>query len=280
MVARYLYRGGLHFAYVKTLLYNLLRMAHKVQVFYKLRGAKTGRRRLFPQRIGYSGRTGAYKNLRRSLIREGILNKEGAFIESSPNVWLARLGEHVQDVQVAVAIGRRIPYMIFLALMLDGSEGFNSPYRLARELKIPPRSLYAGVSSLVERKLVEKRERLAVADQKTAKQLQAWLGRYLDLTIQHANLTHDSSRIFHAVPAYIDGPEAFQRVKYEAGMPIGPASMVIKTFGPYRPFWLRVLAEVDDFRQRSRPVSLGATRPDTGITWMSGLPYASKPKRD
>ena len=132
---------------------------------------------------------------------------------------------------------------------------------------------------MAERKLIEQ-QRLAVTDQESAKQLQAWLGQYLDLTVQHANLTHDSSRIFHAVPAYIDGPEAFQRVKYEAGMPIGPASMVIRTFGPYRSFWMRVLAEVDDFRQRSRPVSLGATRPDTEITWISGLPYASKPKRD
>jgi hypothetical protein len=279
MVALHLYREGLHFAYVKTLLYDLLRIAHKVELFYRLRGAKAGPRRLLPQRIGYSGRTGAYKNLRRSLIREGILNREGAFIESGPNVWLARLSEHVQDVQVAVSIGRRIPYMIFLALVPNGSEEVKSPYRLARELKIPPRSLYAAVRSLAERKLIEQ-QRLAVADEKSAKQLRAWLGRYLDLTIQHANLTHDSSRIFHAVPGYIDGPEAFQRVKYEAGMPFGPASMVIRTFGPYRSFWMRVLAEVDDFRQRSRPVSLGAPRPDTGITWMSGLPYASKPKRD
>ncbi|WP_455363213.1 hypothetical protein [[Eubacterium] cellulosolvens] len=261
------------------MLYDILRVAPKVELLYKLRGSRTGRRRLLPQRIGYSGRTGAYKNLRRSLIREGILNKEGAFIESGPNVWLARLSEHVQDVQVAVSIGRRVPYMIFLALVLNGSEDFKSTYRLARELKIPLRSLYAGVRSLVERKLIE-RQRLAVTDQKSAKQLQAWLGRYLDLTIQHANLIHDSSRMFHAVPAYIDGLEAFQRVKYEAGMPIGPTSMVIRTYEPYRSFWMRVLAEVDDFRQRSRAVSLGATRPDTGITWISGLPYASKPKHD
>jgi len=279
MGALYLYRKGFHSAYVKILLYDVLRIAPKVELLYKLKGSTAVRRRLLPQRIGYSGRSGAYKNLRRSMIREGILSKEGTFIESGPNLWLARLSEHVHDVQTAVYIGRRVPYMIFLALVLDGRKHPNSKYRLARQLKIPPRSLYAGVRSMVDRKLIEQ-QGLAVTSQKSVKQLQTWLGRYLDLTIQHANLTHDSSRIFHAVPAYIDGLEAFQKVKYEAGMPIGPASMVIRTYEPYTSFWTRVLREVDDFRQRSRPVSVGATRPDTGITWISGLPYASKPKHD
>jgi hypothetical protein len=38
MVARALYVEGLYFAYVKTLLYDLLRIAPKIELFYKLRG--------------------------------------------------------------------------------------------------------------------------------------------------------------------------------------------------------------------------------------------------
>jgi len=271
--------GGLNFAYVKPLLYDLLRIIPKVELFYKLRGAGAGPRRHLPQRIGYSGRTGAYKNLRRTLIREGILTKEGVFIENGPNVWLARIGEHVQDSRIAGYVGRRVPYMAFLALVLNAGEDFTSTYRLARELNVPRRTLYAAIRSMVKKGLVEQR-RLAVADHKSSKQLEAWLRRYLDLAIQYANVSHDSSRMFHAVPAYVDGPEALQRVKYAAGMPIGPAPMMIRTCAPYKSFWIRALREVDDFRERSRSVSVGLTRPDAEITHMSGIPYASKPTPD
>jgi len=278
-MALYLYKGGLDFAYVKRLLYDLLRIVSKIGLLYKLRGAGAGPRRLLPQRIGYSGRTGAYKNLRRRLIREGILSKEGLFIENGPNVWLARFSEHVQDPQVAIHIGRRVPYMVFLALLLNESKNLESAYRLGRGLRIPLRSLYAGVKSLIEGGLLDQRK-LTIANKESATQPQSWLHRYLDLTIQHANLTHDSSRIFHAVPAYIDGLEAFQRVRYASGMPIGPAPMVIRTYASYRSFWMRALEEVDDLRERSRPVSVDLTRSDTGITWISGLPYASKPRSE
>ncbi len=263
---------------MKTLLYDLLRVAPKVELLYKLRGTGDGARRLLSQRIGYSGRTGAYKNLRRILTREGILNKDGAFIESGPNVWLARLGEHVANTQVAVCIGRRVPYMIFLALVLNEDSNLNSNYRLARELKIPVTSLYGGVRYLVRKGLMEQ-GRLSVADRESPRQLQSWLRRYLDLTIQHANLTHESSKMFQAVPAHIDGLEAVQRVQYTAGMPIGPAPMVIRTYLPYRSFWMRALSEVDDFRDRSAVVSVGPTlaRADAEIVWICGLPYTSRP---
>ena len=82
------------------------------------------------------------------------------------------------------------------------------------------------------------------------------------------------------MPAYVDGLEALQRVKYAAGMPIGPAPMMIRTYAPYKPFWTRALREVDDFRERSRPVSVGLIRPDAEITWISGIPYTSKPTPD
>jgi hypothetical protein len=262
------------------LLYDLLRIVPRIELFYKLRGGGgAGPRRFVSQRIGYSGKTGAYKDLRRTLIREGILSKEGVFIENGPNVWLARLHEHVQDSQAAVHIGRRIPYMIFLALMLDEGRVFESSYRLARELRIARRSAYAAVTLLVKRGLIDK-SRLALANRESARQLQRWLGRYLDLTIEHANLKHDSSKIFQAVPAYIDGLEALQRVKYEAGMPIGPSPMIIRTYDPFRTFWMRALDEVDDFRERSNTVSIGSVGTDNEIVWISGLPYSGRPRLD
>lgn len=278
-MALHLYIEGSSFAYVKTLLYDLLRIAPKIELFYKLRGAGAGPRRLVSQRMGYSGRTGAYKNLRRILIREGVLSKNGVFIESGPNLWLARLAEHVQDPQVAGCIGRKIPYMIFLALLLDKGHDFDSSYRLARELRVAPRSLYAAVRLLVERELIEE-AKLKIANGESARQIGEWLSRYLDLAVEYANLTHDSSKIFQAVPAYVDGLEALQRVKYEAGMPIGPSPMVIRTYKPYRSFWMRVITDVDDFRERGRTVTLDLACTDNEIIWISGLPYSRRPSLD
>lgn len=114
------------------MLYDLLRSVSKIELFYKLRGAGAGPRRFTSERIGHTGRTTAYKELRRTLIHEGVLSKEGVFVENGPNVWLARLPERVQDPRVAVYVGRRIPYLIFLALVLKEGKDFESPYRFAR----------------------------------------------------------------------------------------------------------------------------------------------------
>jgi len=274
--APHLYIEGPYFAYVMPLLYDLLRSASKIELFYKLRGAGAGPRRFTSERIGHTGRTTAYKELRRTLIREGVLSKEGVFVENGPNVWLARLPERVQDPRVAVYVGRRIPYLIFLALVLKESKDFESPYRLAQGLRTPLTSTYAAVRLLIKRGLIEQ-ARLEIAEMKSAKKLQQWLNRYLDLTIQHANLKHDSSSMFKAVPAYIDGLEALQRVKYEAGMPIGPSPMIIRTCEAFRPFWMRALDEVDELKERSRMVSIGPSGTNNEIVWISGLPYASKP---
>jgi len=270
---------GLPFACVRPLLYDLLRIASKIQLFYRLTGSGAGPRRFTSQRIGYAGRTGAYKNLRRTLVREGILSKEGTFVENGPNLWLARLPERVQNSQVAVYVGRRIPYMIFLAIMLNERKNFESPYRLAQELGLASRSTYAAVRLLIKRGLIEQ-PKLTVANVKSATQLQRWLSRYLDLTIEHANLKHDNSKMFQAVPAYIDGMEALQRVKYEPGMPIGPSPMIIRTYEPFQSFWMRAIDEVDDFRERERTVSIAPVVADGKIVWISGLPYSSEPNPD
>jgi hypothetical protein len=169
--------------------------------------------------------------------------------------------------------------MIFLALTLGEDKDFESSYRLARELRIAPRSTYSAVTLLTKRGLIEE-ARLATRNRELAKPLQRWLNRYLDLTIEHANLKHDTSKIFQAVPAYIDGLEALQRVKYETGMPIGPSPMIIRTYDPYRTFWMRALDEVDDFRERSKTISIGSVGSDDEILWISGLPYSSRPRLD
>jgi hypothetical protein len=278
-MARYLYMGGLSFAYVKALLYDLLRAAPKIELFYKLRGSGTGPRRFAARRIGYSGRTGAYKNLRRNLVREGILSKEGAFIENGPNLWLARLPERVQNSQVIASVSRRIPYMIFLAIMLNKKNTFESPYQLARRLNLVPRSTYAAVKLLVEKGLLDQTN-LTVANRSPAIQLYGWMRRYLDLTIEHANLKHDNSKMFQAVPAYIDGLEALQRVKYEPGMPIGPSPMIIRTYEPFRSFWVRAVDEVDDLKERQRMVSIGPVAAHARVVWISGLPYSTRPILD
>ena len=44
--------------------------------------------------------------------------------------------------------------------------------------------------------------------------------------------------------------------------------------------WMRVIAEVDDFRERGRAVTLDLARADTETVWISGLPYSRRPSLD
>jgi hypothetical protein len=279
MGARDLYIGGPDTSYVKSVLYDLLRIISKIELFYKLRGLGAGPRRHLSRRLGYSGRTTAYKDTRRRLINEGVLDKRGVFIENDPNLWLAHFSDHVENGKTALWVGRKIPYMVFLALALNRHGVFKSPYDISSQLRLDPRGVYRAVEILASRELID-RKGFLLSQGTSARQLQRWLLSYIDLAVQHANVAHNSSILFTTVPAYIDGLEAVQRVRYVPGMPIGPAPMVIRTYAPYMPFWIRVLREVGDFKERSESVSLDNPPRRIDLVWIAGLPYASRPQID
>ena len=279
MGARDLYIGGPDISYVKSLLYDLLRIISKIELFYKLRGSGAGPRRHLSQRLGHSARTTAYKDTRRRLINEGVIDKRGVFIENDPNLWLAHFSDHVENRKTALWVGRKIPYMIFLALVLNRHAVFKSPYDISSQLRLDPRGVYNAVETLARRELVDRKE-LRLSQGTSARQLQRWLLSYIDLAVQHANVGHNSSILFATVPAYIDGLEAAQRVRYVPGMPIGPAPMVIRTYAPYMSFWVRVLREVGDFKDRGESVSLDNAPRRIDVVWIAGLPYASRPQID
>jgi hypothetical protein len=257
------------------LLYDLLRNIERVELFYRLRGQPTAsRKRHLAQKMGFSsGKTRSYKSLRAILRREEIIDNTGRFIENDPNIWLTKFSNYVPFERISNSVGYRIPYQCFLAIMLSRTE-YTSIYRLAAELDLNLVSVYAAIRSLNR---TIKTNPVTLNNSEPAVHLASWLMRYLDITKEHANITDDSSKLFRAVPAYIDGLEALQRVRYEPGMPIGPAPMIIRTYKPYLAFWEKIVSDVNHFANRTNPVTVELANKSAKVTWISKLPYNRNP---
>src|SRR5208282_1120904 len=158
--------------------------------------------------MGYSGNTRSYKTLRSMLRREGIIDNTGRFIENDPNIWLTKFSDYVPFKDVNKKIGYRVPYYCFLALLLSRSQRV-SIYELARQLDLNFISVYAAIRSL-NRIIKINTHPVTISNSESSVALSYWLTRYLGVIIEHANITDDTSKLFKAVPAYIDGLEALQ----------------------------------------------------------------------
>jgi len=257
------------------LLYQLLRNVEQISLLYRLRGQASSRKRRLSEKLGYSGDSRFYRILRRTLMQEGVLDRTGRFIENPPNILLAKFPDYVPFKDAGKTIGYKIPYTCFLALLLS-SEVFVSSYRMASELELNYVSTYSGIRSLTRRGLVSEGQ-LSISNSEIATHLSSWLRRYLATAIEQARVSDDTSRLFKAVPAYIDGLEAMQKVNYEAGMPVGPAHMIIRTFPPFLEFWRNAVRTVEHLAKRSDRISVELAQRKTKIIWITGLPYSRDP---
>jgi hypothetical protein len=208
-------------------------------------------------------------------MQEGVLDRTGRFIEDPPNLWLAKFSDYVPFKDAGKWVGYKIPYYCFLALLLS-EERFVSSYQLAKELKLNYVSTYGAIGSLAKRSLVSESQ-VSIGNTELAVCFSHWLKRYLTIAVEQARISEDTSRLFKAVPAYIDGLEAIQRVSYEPGMPLGPARMTIRTFSPFLGFWRNAVRAVEHLAKRGDQVSVDLVRRNTKVIWIMGLPYAQNP---
>ncbi|MEM3144050.1 MAG: hypothetical protein QXW91_05430, partial [Candidatus Nitrosotenuis sp.] len=223
-------------------------------------------------RVGYPKYSKQFYRITKKLVNEGILDKQGRFIENLPNLWLAELPLHATSKQTEI-LGNRVPYNIFLALILDSAKKAGE---LFRTLNFNNKATYLAIKKLQKTELVKVGNSLISP---TKEKTYEWLVRYLNTCKIYASTTGDISVLFNAVPAHISGPHAYYMVNYEPGRPIGPSDMKITTPKPFVRFWESVINEVDYFKTYTRHVEIIAAKSKVPTIWIERLPYSKTSSR-
>ena len=251
------------------LLYDQIRYAEAVRAFYRLRGRPSGHFSSgIVESLGYAKYSNQFYAVKKLLKQEGVLDREGRFVNSAPNVWLAELPQIVTKKEMKV-LGDEIPYTVFAAAVLDSIKRLGS---LAKELQKSRSSLYYAASRLIEAGLLQK-SRDEISPLGSGKD---WLLKYLEACKTHVDVTGDISMLFRAVPGYVDGPRAYYALHHEVGMPIGRSDMIIATMKPFINFWTSVITEVRYFREYGKGIKTALASPSARIVWFEGLPFNAR----
>jgi predicted transcriptional regulator len=249
------------------MLYEQLRYAEVIRKLYKLRHLLVHKAHPdIGSRVGYEKYSKQFYRITKKLVKEGILDKEGRFVENLLNLWLVELPLDADDNQVEV-LGNRIPYTLFLSLCLDSPKKSGE---LTKELNLNRMSAYLAIEKLKKTKLIRSENSSIVAPEGG---VHRWLLRYLDLCKTHADTTDDISPLFNTVPAYIGGKQAYYIANYEPGRPVGPSDMAIMTFKPFLNFWESVIKEISYFTDYPKEVEIILAKPKDRIVWIDKLPY-------
>lgn len=250
------------------MLFEQIRYAEITRKLYRLRNLLV--HKAHPDvgsRVGYSKYSKQFYRIKKKLTEEGVLSREGRFVDNILNLWLVEIAFHATKEQQKV-LGNRVPYNVFLAVSL------NSPKKtsdLTREINFSRKAIYLAVNKLEKAGLIKSDDSM-IFPQKEEKAYN-WLIRYLDLCKTYADTTNDISILFNTVPAYIGGPQAHYIVNYEPGRPAGPADMSIITFKPFVNFWESAIREISYFRDYPKHVTVSLAKPKDRIVWIDKLPY-------
>jgi hypothetical protein len=253
------------------LLYTQIHYAEEVRKLYKLRHllAHRGRPGIHSQ-LGFQEYNEQLRRIKNSLKHEGVLDRNGRFVENEPNVWLANL-PLLASREKTVVLGDRVPYSVFLALALNPTK---TPRGLSRKLKIDSHVVSAALRRMLGAGLLMKTGNATVVDKRIAD----WLLRYIELAKAYAYATGDVSRLFSAIPAYIGGPRAFFDQRYEPGRPIGPARMKIVTYEPFQRVWEEIVRDVRYFSEYPKEVRIEIATHRFDPKWVGPLPYENRPR--
>jgi hypothetical protein len=255
----------LHYIITRELLYTQIRYVEEVRTLYRLRHmlASHGRPEIH-SRLGFSKYSEQLRRIKNILKQEHVLDRTGRFVESEPNIWLARL-PLVADRRRTRLLGYRLPYNVFLALTVTPRMSLKD---LPRDLKVDAHSTALAMERMSKAGIITKDTDHVKIDGR----LSEWLLRYIELAKSQAKATDDISYLFRAIPSYITGPRAFYDLHYEPGRPIAPADMVVATYEPFRSLWGGILRDIPYFQEYPHKVTIGsAGRFD--VTWVDGLPY-------
>jgi predicted transcriptional regulator len=249
------------------MLYTKIRHVKTIRILYRLRNILLFENRPeISTRLGFTKFSGHYYRLIKKLQAEKILDGNGRFIDSITNSWLAELPLTVASNQLN-AMGNKIPYVIYLALMIGRSTALS---RIIKELFLTRSSAYNASNKLIASGLVEKSDSEFLIKNNS---FHMWLRRYLQLCKTHADIKNDISILFDTVPAYVDGEQAYYLVNYKAGRPIGPANIVIRTYEPFLSFWNGAINEVRYFKEYPKDIQLKTITKSDRIQWLNEIPY-------
>lgn len=256
------------------MLYDQIRYGEVIRRLYKLRHLLVHKAHPdLGSRVGYSKYSKQFYRITRKLAEEGILDKQGRFVENLPNLWLAELPIHATGKQIE-ALGNRVPYNVFLAISLSSPKKAGE---LFRELNINNKATYLAIGKLKKARLIRMEDSLISAQKEES--AYDWLFRYIDLCKTYADTTGDISILFNAVPAYISGPQAYYMVNYEPGRPVGPADMMIITSKPFVKFWEAIIKEVRYYKDYPKRVEISIAKSKGRIIWIDRLPYNKTSRR-
>ena len=249
------------------MLYEQIRYADTIRKMYRIRHLLSQKKPPdMGTRLGYPKYSKQFYRIKSKLREEGIIGSRGTFVESLPNMHVVTMPLHVDGRQAGV-LGSRVPYVLFLALLVD------SPRRgacLARECRFSAKAVRDALRRMEGVGIVRMSGGAAAAVEDSP--MHAWLTRYLAAVRSWLDVSGDTSVLFNTVPSYVGGPHARHLLDYEPGTPMGSAEMRIFTYRPFLALMESIVRESLHFGSRSRRVSVGLAgggRPQR----IGGIPY-------
>ena len=248
------------------MLYEQIRYAGAIRRVYRMRHLLEQKKP--PEmgtRLGYPKYSKQFYRVKAKLREEGIIGRNGRFVESPPNLHVAAMPLRVDREQIKT-LGSRIPYLIFLALSKGPPR---SAAYLAREFRLSRKGVHDALKRMDAAGLVKRSGSVAASEECSAG---AWLAEYLEAARVWTDASGDASTLFNAIPSYVGGPHARRLLEYEPGLLLGPAAMHISTYEPFLDLLQSLVRNSRYFQKRSElvhilPAAVGQTR------WVDGVPY-------
>lgn len=255
------------------MLYEQIRYAEVVRKLYRLRHLLAEEAHPdIGSRLGYQKYSKQFYRVKKKLQEEGVLDKQGRFVENLPNLWLVELTLHANKEQIKI-LGERVQYNVFLAAFMDSPAMAGG---LSKELNFNTKAVYNSIDKLRKAELITKENSKIYINKEI--RVYSWLSKYIELCRTYADTTNDISVLFRTVPAYISGQQAYYTINYEPGRPVGPANMIIATYKPFLKFWKSVIEEIRYFKDYPKNVEIEIAKSTDEIVWIDRLPYNKKAK--
>ena len=249
------------------MLYEQIRHADTIRKMYRMRHLLSQKKPPdMGTRLGYPKYSKQFYRIKSKLKQEGIIGSRGTFVESLPNMHVVTMPLHVDRHQIGV-LGNRVPYVLFLALVVDPPR--RGAY-LARECRLSAKAVRDALRRMESVGIVRMSGGVAIAVEDSP--AQAWLTRYLAAARSWMDVSGDTSVLFNTVPSYVGGPHARHLADYEPGTPMGSAEMKIFTYKPFLGLMESIVRESLHFESRSRRVSVGLAGGDRPQR-MGGISY-------
>ncbi len=248
------------------MLYEQIRHAHTVRGMYRMRHMLAQRKRHdMGTRLNYPKYSKQFYRIKSKLREECIISNRGTFIESLPNLHVAMMPLRVNGEQINV-LGSRIPYVIFLALIMGPPR--NAGY-LARKCSFSRKAVYDALRRMEDAGLIRMDGFTATADDGPAR---AWLAGYLNAVKAWIDAREDAFVLFNTIPSYVGGPHARRVLDYEPGNTMGSAEMHIFTYEPFLDLIKSIVRESLYFKRHPKPVVVKVAH-DRHARWVDGIPY-------